>query len=229
MKMSNFQVILLVLFGFFLLLGVGVFAAFGGLVGGKSIGQVTVWGTLDANEMNDILATLGQSDKTFSSVKYVQKNPSTYDADLLNAMASGTGPDLFLVSQDEVSEFSNKITTIPYADYSQAQFTNSFIDEGQLFLTPQGALALPFMVDPMVMYWNRDLFASAGLAQAPQYWDDFINIAPKLTSIDDNSNVARSAVELGTWKNIGHAKAILSTLFMQAGDSIVVRDSNGNP
>jgi len=227
--MSNFQLILLVLFGFFLLLGVGVFAAFGGLLGGKSIGPVTVWGTIDSNEMNDILATLGQSDKTFASVKYVEKNPSTYDNDLLNAMASGTGPDLFLVAQDEVNEFTNKITPIPYSAYSQAEFTNSFIDEGQLFLTPQGTLALPFMVDPLVMYWNRDLFASAGIAQAPQYWNDFITIAPKLTSIDTNSNVGQSAVALGTWKNVDHAKEILSTLFMQAGDSIVARDQSGNP
>jgi multiple sugar transport system substrate-binding protein len=229
MKMSNFQLILLVVFGFFILLGVGVFAAFGGLLGGKSLGPVTIWGTLDSNEMNDILTTLRQSDKTFATVKYVQKDAKTYDSQLLDAMASGTGPDLFFVNQDELASFQNKITPVPYSAYSQAEFVNSFIDEGQIFLTPQGALAMPLLVDPLVMYWNRDLFASAGIAQAPQYWNDFINIAPKLTSLDANSNVQKSAVALGTWKNVDHAKEILSTLFMQAGDSIVVRDQNGNP
>ncbi len=228
MKITNFQIIVLALFGFFILLGVGVFAAFGGLGGGKTVGPVTIWGTIDGNTVNDMLATLSSSDKTFQSVKYIEKNPTTYAADLVNAMASGQGPDLFLVSQDSVASFANKITPIPYSAVSQAQFVGSFIDEGQIFLTPNGALALPFTIDPLVMYWNRDLFAGAGLAQPPKYWSDFLTIAPKLTSLDASNNVHQSAVAIGAWKNVAHAKQILSTLLMQAGDPIVTRDANGN-
>jgi ABC-type glycerol-3-phosphate transport system substrate-binding protein len=227
MKMSNFQLISLVLFGFFTLLGIGVFSAFGGLLGGSSVGPVTMWGTLDGNTINTMLGTLRSSDKTFAAVKYVQKDPATYTTDLVNAMASGQGPDLFMVSQDQVSSFANKITPVPYASMSQAQFAGSFIDEGQIFLSANGALALPFTVDPLVMYWNKDLFAGAGLAQPPKYWSDFLTIAPKLTSLDASQNVQQSAVALGTYKNIDHAKAILSALFMQAGDPIVSRDSTG--
>lgn len=228
MKMSNFQLIALVLFGFFILLGVGVFAAFGGLLGGSSIGPVTIWGTLDGNMVNTMMGTLRSSDKTFANVKYVQKDAATYSSALVNAMASGSGPDLFLVSQDQVASFANKITPVPYSAVSQAQFTNSFIDEGQLFLTPNGALALPLLVDPLVMYWNRDLFAAAGVAQPPTYWSSFLSIAPKLTSLDASKNVHQSAVALGTWKNVVHSKAILSALFMQAGDPIVSHDASGN-
>jgi ABC-type glycerol-3-phosphate transport system substrate-binding protein len=228
MKMSNFQLIALTLFGFFILLGVGTFAAFGGLLGSTSVGSVTIWGTLDSNTINTMIGTLASSDKTFASVKYVQKDPATYEGDLVNAMASGQGPDLFLISQDKLAGFANKITPIPFAAVSQAQFISSFVDEGQIFLSPNGALALPMMIDPLVMYWNKDLFASAGLAQPPSYWSDFLAIAPKLTSLDATNNVQQSAVALGTWKNIDHAKAILATLLMQAGDPIVMRDSTGH-
>lgn len=227
-KLSTFQIIVFGLCVFFLILGVGIFAAFGGLLGGSSVGPVTIWGTMDAGQMSNLLATLRQSDKTFANVQYVQKDPSTYDNDLLNAMAAGTGPDLFMVSQDDVSSFADKITTIPYGSYSQAEFTGSFIDEGQLFLTDNGALALPFSIDPLVMYYNRDMFAAAGLPQAPQYWNDFLTIAPKITSLDANSNVQNSAVALGVWTNIDHAKDILATLFMQAGDPIIQRGSDGS-
>jgi len=227
MKMSNFQLIVLALFGFFILLGVGVFAAFGGLLGSSSIGPVVIWGTEDANTMNDLVATLKSSDKTFANVTYVQKDAGSYDASLINAMASGSGPDLFMVSQDDVSSFADKITPIPYSAVSEGEFTNSYIDEGQIFLAPNGALALPFLIDPLVMYTNRDLFASAGIAAPPTYWSDFLTIAPKLTSLDQSNNVQQSAVALGTWKNIDHAKDILSTLFMQAGDPIVSRSQTG--
>ncbi len=227
MKISNFQLIVIGLCIFFIIAGVGVFAAFGGLLGGSSIGSVTIWGTEDGSTMNNLITTLHQSDKSFEDVSYVQKDPGTYYLDLVNAMASGTGPDLFLVSQDELASFTDKIIPIPYSAVSEGQFTGSYIDEGQLFLTPQGSLALPFSIDPLVMYWNSDIFAAAGLAQPPQYWNDFLNISPKITSLDTSSNVTQSAVALGEWNNVNNAKAVLSALFMQAGDSIVVRNSSG--
>jgi hypothetical protein len=227
MKMSNFQIIVTGLFIFFIIAGVGVFAAFGGLRGGSNTGPVVVWGTVDGTIMSNMLTTLRESNSTFASVTYVQKKPGTYDADLLNAMASGSGPDLFLVSQESIYSFANKITPIPYSAVSQAQFTGSFIDEGALFLTPSGALALPFSLDPLVMYWNRDIYATAGIASAPVYWNDFLTISPKITSLDKSSNVNQAAVALGTWQNITNAKAILSSLFMQAGDSIVARNAAG--
>src|SRR4029077_4237029 len=129
----------------------------------------------------------------------VKKSPATYQTDLLNAMAAGTGPDLFIVSQEELGAFGDKVLIIPYNTISQATYLGSYIDEGQLFLTSQGELALPFMVDPLVMYWNRDLFASAGQAQPPQYWTDLIALSPKITSLDNSQNVKRAAVALGQW------------------------------
>jgi len=63
---------------------------------------------------------LRQSDKaTFDQVTYVQKNSSTYTNELINAMASGSGPDLFLVDQDSITLFSDKVSTIPYSAISQ--------------------------------------------------------------------------------------------------------------
>ncbi len=225
--MSNFQLIFTGIFVMLILIGVAVFAAFGGLNGGSGIGSVVVWGTADQTTVDRVLQDLRQNDKTLLNVNYIQKTPNTYAADLVNAMASGTGPDLFLVAQDQVMLFADKITQIPYSEVSQSTFVNSFIDEGQLFLTEQGALALPLLVDPLVMYWNRDMFAAAGIAQPPLYWSDLIVLAPKITSLDPSLNIKKSAVALGEWGNIANAKAILTTLFLQAGDNIVSRDANG--
>src|SRR6185369_6331845 len=123
--------------------------------------------------------------------------------------------------------FENKVRPIPYSTVSQSTYVSSYIDEGNLFLTPQGALALPFSVDPLVMYYNRDLLASAGVASAPQHWNDSLSLSPKLTSLDASQNVKRAAVSLGAWSNILHAKEILSTLFIQAGEPITARSAQG--
>lgn len=228
-SLSTFQLIVIAMCVTFVIIGVGVFAAFGGLLGGSRVGPVVVWGTVDSNVISKLIEQLRPNDSSLEAVQYVQKDPLTYNQTLLNAMAAGQGPDLFLVSQDQLQSFADKITPIPYGAVSQAQYTASFVDEGALFLTPNGALALPFSLDPLVMYWNRDLFAAAGLAQAPAFWNDFLTIAPKITSFSGDRTLAKSAVALGQWNNVNNAKAILATLFLQAGDPIVTRGQDGTP
>lgn len=209
------------------MLGVGVFAAFGGAFGSQNVGQVVVWGTLDDAAMGQLLQTLQGSDKTFQNVQYVRKDPRTYNQDLVNAIAAGTGPDLFMLTPENLGSFADKVQVIPYSAVSQSTFVNAYLDEAGVFQTSQGALALPFLIDPLVMYYNRDLLSSAGVGQPPSTWDDFLVLAPKITSLDASQNVAQSAVALGTWDNIAHAKEILSTLIMQAGDPMVVPGSRG--
>lgn len=228
MKMSTFQLIVTGVFALCILLGVWVFATFNINNGSSAVGHVVIWGTADQTTMDTLLSQLrSQDQKSFQDVSYVAKDPSTYTNDLINAMASGSGPDLFLVSQDEVSHMSDKITVIPWSAVSQQSFTQSYVDEGQLFLTTTGAYALPFMLDPMVMYWNRDVLSSAGVASPPSTWSGFLDMAPRVTSLDGSNNITTSAVALGEWSNIQYAKDILAMLMLQAGDQIVTRDQSG--
>ena len=229
MKMTGFQLVSLGVFAALILIGVGAFATFGGVKRGEQVGTVVIWGTMDEATMNGALATVREQDSTMRGVTYVKKDAKTYVSDLVNAMASGKGPDLFMISQDQITSFSDKIGTVPYAAMSQQVYTDSYIDEAQIFLTPTGALALPYAIDPMVMYFNRGLLSSGGFANPPQYWDDLLTMSPKLTLLDSSSNITQSAVALGNWSNVLYAKDILATLFIQAGDPIVTRNDAGVP
>ena len=223
--MTPFETIVTAVFVVFVVAGVAVFAIFGGAFGGGSIGAVAVWGTVEEQKFAYLLDSLRSQNSTLQDVTYVKKDPATYQQELLNAMAAGTGPDLFVVSQEQLGVFGDKVLPIPYGTVSQSDFINSYIDEGQLFLTSQGSLALPFLIDPLVMYWNRDLFSAASVASPPQYWNDFLTLAPKLTKLD-SQRIVQSAVALGAWQNVDHAKAILSSLFMQAGERVTARAAN---
>ena len=207
--------------------GVGVFSLFGGVGGNDSTGPVVIWGTIDQTAMDKIFTALSEKDKTLQDATYVYKKPATYQGELINAIAAGAGPDLVLLSQSTIGTLQDKITIVPYSTVSQSTYLASFVDEGQLFLTPQGSLALPFVIDPLVMYWNRDTFTSVGESSAPQYWNDFIALAPKMTSLDAGGTVRRSAVAMGTWDNVTHAKAVLSALMMQTGDFVTGRSAAG--
>ncbi len=227
--MSTFQIAVLGIFSALILIGIGVFAVFGGAFGSGNVGPVVIWGTLDKNVMSGLIDELRASDKSFEQVTYVQKSPATYTTDLVDAMASGSGPDLFLLSDDNILSFSDKLVTIPFSTLSQGSYLASYVDGAQIYLTSAGEQALPFTIDPLVLYWNRDLFASAGIATPPSLWSEFLTLAPKITSLDKNATVQKSAVAMGEWRNIPNAKEMLATLFMQVGDKIVTRDTDGTP
>jgi len=222
---SKFQIILTTIFAIFIVVGVIIFAISGRNNSNGNIGDIVIWGTMEQKTMNAVITNLAEGNEIFKNVKYEQKDEDSFDAILVEAIASDTGPDIFLLPQSEILKKRNKIFTIPYDNFTVRDFKDYFIEEGELYLQEDGILALPFIVDPLVMYWNRSLFANAGVANPPSVWDDFFILAKKLTQKDENKNISTSAVSFGEFANVENAKEILTTLFMQSGNPIVFQDS----
>ncbi len=228
MKLSPFQIILLAAFGAFAVVGVIIFAIATNTSKSSSTGPVVIWGTLDANTFSAAIQTASEAgDTTLQQTTYVQKDPSTYQSDLAKALASGQGPDLFLMTQDETIIDAGEATPIQSTSLSLSQFQNTFIEAADPFFSQAGqAIAIPIIADPLMLYWNKDMLASAGLSQPPQYWDQLLSITTALTVKDDSGNIKKSAIDFGTYANVDHAKDILSTLIMQAGGQITRYDQS---
>lgn len=224
--MSKFQIVLIGIFVLLAMIGVAFFATFKS-ESSKELPPVTLWGTMSENDFSNFLNDYNSTLSNQLHVTYVQKNEATFDSDYVQALARGEGPDAILVPQDLIIKEADKLIPIPYTTFSQRNFQDTFIQEGELFLGTDSFIALPFAVDPLVMYWNRDLFANEGLSTYPRTWDQFSSFAPRVTVRDNAANISRSAVALGEYQNINHAKDILAALFMQAGDSIVIKSDSG--
>ncbi|HAT68285.1 MAG: hypothetical protein A2481_04485 [Candidatus Yonathbacteria bacterium RIFOXYC2_FULL_47_9] len=224
--MKNLNIFQIVVLGIFAVLIVVGMLAFSGKLplpeGAKDVnyGSVTVWGTLPSVVMESVIAEGLKGEKNIT-IKYVQKNKATFAEDFLEALAAGRGPDLFLIAQDEILRNLNKIALIPYAVVTERDFKNTFIEEGEMFFRPEGIVALPLTIDPIVMYWNRDILTNAGIVTAPTKWSEFYEMIPRVVVRDQNGNISRSFTSLGEYRNVSHAKEILSILIMQAGNPIV--------
>lgn len=220
--MSSFRIATIAVFVVFAVVGVIAFSGFGGFgKNNNAIGKVEIWGTVDQGIMNTLLNDIRIKDDSFDKVSYIQKDESTYSNEFVEALASGAGPDLFLLPHNLIVRHKDKIIEIPYKSFSEREFKNTFIEEGELYLTKTGVLGLPFIIDPMVMYWNRDIFQTAGIANPPFYWDELFVLSPKITQRDLASNITRSFVALGEFSNVKSAKEILSALIIQSGNPIV--------
>jgi ABC-type glycerol-3-phosphate transport system substrate-binding protein len=232
--MKNIQITISVIFGIFILVGVFVFA---GIIPSpktakqqQTSGKVTIWGTVDHNLMNELIQQQILSKYSDLSVKYSEHPANTFATDLIEALASGTGPDLVLLPNDLIVRFSGKIEPFTPVMYPERTFRDTFIEEGELFISPKlGILALPFTVDPMVMYWNRNMFSAGNITRPPEYWDEFLTLSPILSKRSDANDILKSAVAFGEFRNVTHAKDILSLLIIQTGNPISVLGDGISP
>lgn len=227
MKSTTFQIVILVVFGVLLTFAVLIFS---GLINvGKSKttaqvqGNVTLWGTIPRDVVIRNFEEFNRTNKTFT-ITYIQRNPETFDQDLVEAIASGAGPDLVLLPDNAIQKTENKLYHIPYQSFPERTFRDTYTEEGTLFLAPDGIIGLPLTIDPIIMYYNRNLLEGAGITMPPKTWDEVRVDVPLLTKKDSGGNVIQSALSFGTYANVSHAKDILSFLLLQAGNPIVAYD-----
>ncbi len=227
-KPKTFQIAVLGIFSVLLLVGFLGFSGkipFPGGSGTVNYGQVTLWGTVPQDIMQTVISDNANNNKSIT-ITYVQKNKTTIMRDFVEALADGNGPDIIMVTQDEVMNNFVKIALLPYTVMSERDFKNTFVEEGEMLLRPEGIIAMPITIDPIIMYWNRDIFTNASIVAPPTRWSEFYGLAPRIVASNQNGDIKQSFVAFGEYQNVVNAKEILSALILQSGAPIVTF-SNG--
>jgi len=229
--MNNFQTILTAVFLAFFVFAVLIFS---GLlkIGGSStasttpVGKIVIWGTFTNPELQTVFDTVAQANKDLT-ITYVKKNPATYQQDLIEAFASGTSPDIFIMTPDMVQKDQDFVYKVPYTSYSQKTFQDAFVDGSNVYLANDGIIAFPVVVDPLVMYYNKDILANSGISTPPTSWDQLFGLASILTKKQNDGTIQQSMIALGQYDNISNAKDILATLLLQNNNPIISQTSQG--
>src|SRR3989344_9036735 len=155
MRSSIFQIILLAAFGALAVAGVLIFAfAVGTDQNENVIGPVVIWGTLDKPTFDGALENIIQTNQAIIGVSYVQKDSSTFDQELASAIAERRGPDLYIISSDDALRNEARVRLIEYGNVTAQQYKDAFAEATNTFLGGKGVIAIPFLVDPLLLYWN---------------------------------------------------------------------------
>lgn len=227
-NLKPFQVVIMGIFAFVALLGIVLFANFQGFSSGvKQVGAVAIWGTLPEEEMNEGLIAFRQTHQEYARVTYTQVPEATFDADLAEAIASGRGPDLVVISQEDLAAAEAKLAPIPSSVLSERDFRDTYLPIHELYLVSGGTYGIPFLVDPLMLYYSRPILASVGAARPPSTWEAVTGLAGTINRQTDAQTVSRSLIALGTYDNVANARAVLSLLFLQAGYGITERGNSG--
>ena len=221
--MTKFQIIVI---GILMALAIVAVLIISGVIpgfnfGGGKAATINIWGTIPFDYVKDAIFDLNEKNRSIFNLNYVQKDPLTYEDELVDALAAGRGPDNFILPQDLILKHKDKVFIVPFTSFSKRTFKDTFIGEGELFLSSDGIIAFPLVIDPIVLYWNRDLFANAALPRPPKIWNEFENFVPRLTTRDARGNIIQAGAAFGEFQNIDHAKDIISLLILQTGNPIV--------
>jgi len=190
--------------------------------------QVVIWGTQESKIYKDLFREIAKTDEAFGVVKYVRVEEEDFDDLLVNAIAEGRSPDMVVLPAEDLVKHRAKLRAIPYETIPQRTFRDTYVDGAEVFALKDGIYAIPFAVDPLMLYWNRDILASNGLALPPKTWEEVVsNVVPRVTQRDNARNILQSALAFGEMRNVTHASEILALLALQSGSKMVTESDRG--
>lgn len=185
-------------------------------------GAITVWGLWqESSHMSAVLKAF--EDQTGVRVTYKKAaSVAGYERDLIEALAEGRGPDVFVIHHTWVDDKREILSPAPAAIVDQRAVREEFVDVVEADVVRDGFVyALPTSVDTLAMYYNKDLFNSAGIAQPPRTWTDFQRTIERLTTVNRLGVIQQSGAALGTAANINRAPDIMQLLMLQSGLKII--------
>ncbi len=211
----------------FILLGLGVFVIvlivllinfiFSRQAGGK---EVVWWGLWEEESVISPLIAEYEQKNPGVKIKYTKESQQDYRERLTNALAKGTGPDIFTFHNTWVPMFTKELDQIPSTVFSAGQFAQTFFPVAASDLTNGAGLAgIPLAYDGLTLYINEDIFSAAGKTP-PATWDDLRQIALQLTQKNEQGVITQAGAALGRTENVDHWPEILGLMMLQNGVSM---------
>jgi multiple sugar transport system substrate-binding protein len=160
-------------------------------------------------------------------ITYRNFSPEDYEREILDALATGQGPDIMYIHNTWLTRYKDKLTPLPQDSaelnlYGLANFRDEFVDTVFADLVDRGEIfAMPLYVDTLALYYNKDLLNSAAIGTPPSTWDEFNDAVERLTKLDARGRFTQSGAAIGTARNINRSTDIVMLLMLQSGVSMV--------
>ncbi|MBI5306316.1 extracellular solute-binding protein [Candidatus Wolfebacteria bacterium] len=233
--LSRNQIIIIAAIGFVVLFFVLIFLGIipglglkkqggGGGGGGQQLLQLNFWGVEDENAFKPIIDNY---EKNGVKVNYIRFSEDNYEKNLIDALASGKGPDILAFHNTWLPKHSGKIVPVSTASFSMVQLKNLFPQVVEKDFAADGRIyALPLYIDTLAFIYNRDFFDSRGVAVVPKSWAEFQNVIPALRENDALGRISKAAAAIGgSGKSVDKAGDLLSLIMLQFGVEMNVENS----
>lgn len=203
------------LVAFLLALTAGYFLIFGGgeentPPPAKTI-ALEVWGLFDDSDIYEPIFQAYQKTRPDVNLRYKKFIWDDYEPTLIDALASGRGPDIFMIHNTWLGKHKDKLSPAPSSvRFDFLPSTRSDFGSGNKIY------AIALFIDNLGLFYNKDMFAQEGFFNAPKTWDQFTANSKALTRFSPAGELIRAGAALGgDSKTINRATDILLFLMLQ--------------
>lgn len=204
---------------------VAVIAVFGLMPKPPAPVELEWWGVFDDSDtFKDLIENYKKANPYVKQIRYKKIPYADYEQELVNALAEGRGPDIFSIQNTWLPRYFGKISPLLQGEDTMTfrQFDESFVDVAKSDLTKDGQIyGIPFFVDTLALYYNKNIFNSEKIALPPKTWEEFQETVRILVKKDERGAITRAGASIGTAKNINRAPDILSLIMLQAGAKMI--------
>jgi multiple sugar transport system substrate-binding protein len=154
---------------------------------------ITLWSFFTKPEINFLNAAITSFEQKYPWIT-VTSVPGKQDTDVLNAIHSGTAPDVGVIGvPDDSAEFCSSGAYVSLNPYVNADHINlkATVPSGPLTLTGYkgNQCMLPMLTDAYGLYYNTDMFAKAGITDPPKTYSELFADAKKLTQFNPDGSI----------------------------------------
>ncbi len=182
--------------------------------------DLEIWGVFDDNtDFAEAISEYRNINPFIDKITYKKFPVDGYKDEIINALASGNGPDIFLINNAWMPSYEDKVALAPKYILNEQAFRENFIDiVADDFIGKSGEIyGAPLSVDSLALYYNKDLLNASGITAPPATWSELIEDTRKITKVDEFGTISQSGVALGTAYNINRSTDILDLLMFQQG------------
>lgn len=192
--------------------------------------RLTTWtGVDEAKELQAVIDKVNAQATTYEIVHEPQ--PADYDTKVQTNLAGGTAADLIWLSQEKIIGYAQKGVLLDITDRLKndkrpaAKLDDYFTPILQTTQYEGKTYGLPWIAQPVMLYYNEKLFKDAGIAPPNENWtwDDFKAAAEKLTKdTDGDGKPDQFGTAFNGWPPI-------QMFIWQAGGEVVSEDRTQSP
>lgn len=190
--------------------------------------ELVYWGLWEPSSVMQPLIDEYESMHSGITILYSQQTYTNYESRLYTRLQQSTtssepAPDIFRVHNTWIPKYYKYLYALPASTMSASTYASTFYPTAVSDFTAKDGniYAMPLEIDGLVVYYNKQILAKAGVTEVPTDWDSFIELAQKLTTKTSAGKITQSGLAIGTSSNVTHAVDILSFLMLQQGISLV--------
>ena len=207
-----------ILIAIVVILALLIFAAFK-LLGKskKTVEEITWWGLWENQSIVQPLISEYESTHPNVNINYMEQSKEDYRERLTNALAKGSGPDIYAFHNTWVPMFKSNLDALPASVMTATDFSQKYYPVITSDLSyGNSIIGIPIGYDAITLYINEDILNKAGKTP-PTDWNELRRVARELTIKDENGIIIQSGVALGKTENVDHWQDVLALLMIQNG------------